>query len=62
VCWAEIGTSSVWCLIDTGAQINLLCKSAALAMQVVFEEFVSSTSLEGVVSANSSTDSFVRTA
>jgi hypothetical protein len=42
--------------------MNLLRKSAALAMQVVFEEFVPGTSLEGVVSANGSTDSFVGTA
>jgi hypothetical protein len=62
VCWAEIGTSSVRCLIDTGAQMNLLRKSAALAMQVVFEEFAPGTSSEGVVSANGSTDSFVGTA
>jgi hypothetical protein len=42
--------------------MNLLRKSAALTIQVVFEKFTPGTSLEGVVSANSSTDSFVGTA
>jgi hypothetical protein len=63
-CWASVGSSSIRCLIDTGAQINLLRKSAALAMRIPYEEldYEEGKKKEGVVSANGSVDPFVGTA
>jgi hypothetical protein len=61
-CWASIGAYSIRCLIDTGAQMNLLRKSAAMAMRIPYEEMDPETTKEGVVSANGSIDPFVGTA
>jgi hypothetical protein len=61
-CWASMGAHSIRCLIDTGAQMNLLRRSAALAMKIPYEEMDPETSKEGVVSANGSIDPFIGTA
>jgi hypothetical protein len=62
-CWASIGAHSIRCLIDSGAQMNLLRKSAAMAMKIPYEEMDPETTQEGgVVSANGSVDPFIGTA
>jgi hypothetical protein len=62
-CWAQIGQHGVNCLIDTGAQMNLLRFSASQALGLVYEEMNHPAGQErGVVTANGSMDSFVGTA
>ncbi|KAF1934568.1 hypothetical protein EJ02DRAFT_516899 [Clathrospora elynae] len=62
-CWATIGPHAIRCLIDTGAQMNLLRVSAANALKIPYEEANPDiTNREGVISANGSMDPFIGTA
>jgi hypothetical protein len=62
-CWATIKENSIRCLIDTGAQMNLLRLSSARALKIPFEEADLNTAQnEGVVSANGTVDPFLGTA
>jgi hypothetical protein len=63
-CWAGIGAHSIRCLIDTGAQMNLLRRSAALALRLPYSEIHPSDGepADGVVTANGSLDPFLGTA
>ncbi|KAH7069664.1 hypothetical protein BKA63DRAFT_417926 [Paraphoma chrysanthemicola] len=65
-CWAAVGKNSVKCLIDTGAQMNLLRFSAAKALKITYEDYADverrGGRVEGVVTANGSVDPFVGTA
>ncbi|KAF1934657.1 hypothetical protein EJ02DRAFT_429143 [Clathrospora elynae] len=62
-CWATIGPHAIRCLIDTGAQMNLMRVSAANALKIPYEEASADiTNCEGVISANGSMDPFLGTA
>jgi hypothetical protein len=62
-CWATVGTHAIRCLIDTGAQMNLLRQSAAFALKIPFEAYdEEGPHRPGVVSANGSTEPFLGTA
>ncbi|KAF1944175.1 hypothetical protein EJ02DRAFT_482425 [Clathrospora elynae] len=59
-CWATIGPHAIRCLIDTGAQMNLMQVSAANALKIPYEEANPDiTHKEGVISANRSMDPFL---
>ncbi|KAF1934543.1 hypothetical protein EJ02DRAFT_429261 [Clathrospora elynae] len=62
-CWATIGPHAIRCLINTGAQMNLMRVSAANALKIPYEEASADiTNREGVISANGSMDPFLGTA
>jgi hypothetical protein len=61
-CWATVGVGAIRCLIDTGAQMNLLRRTAALALRLPYEQNDMSRQKDGVISANGSMDPFVGTA
>ncbi|KAH8708429.1 hypothetical protein GQ44DRAFT_628127 [Phaeosphaeriaceae sp. PMI808] len=63
MCWTYMGKHAVRCLIDTGAQINLMRLSAARAMKVTYEEMIQDPMhVNGMVTANGGMDPFIGTA
>lgn len=63
-CWVTVNGNSMKCLIDTGAQMNILRLSAARAMKIPYEIMQQNPSepTQGVTSANGTHDPFVGTA
>ncbi|KAH6852801.1 hypothetical protein B0T12DRAFT_354590, partial [Alternaria alternata] len=63
-CWVTVNGNSMKCLIDTGAQMNILRLSAARAMKILYEvmQHKPGEPPQGVTSANGTHDPFVGTA